>query len=64
MTYPEMNGKIVKFMRMNDSSMEHYAAERIEELERVLRDVKAYLELNNGEKRIIYKPVCDVLKLS
>lgn len=38
-TYPEMNAKIVGILRVSDSPVMLYAAQRIEELERFARRV-------------------------
>lgn len=41
-TYPEMNAKIVGILRIGDSQPDHYAAQRIEELEAELENAKRY----------------------
>ncbi|HIW33479.1 MAG TPA: hypothetical protein IAA29_11910 [Candidatus Paenibacillus intestinavium] len=43
-TYPEMNGKIVEYLRISDSPIDLYAAQRIVELEEQLE--QAQLEVN------------------
>ena len=39
-TYPEMNAKIVGLLRVSDSPVMLYAAQRIEELEQAIRDLE------------------------
>lgn len=41
-TYPEMNERIVGILRIGDSQPDHYAAQRIEELEAELEETKRY----------------------
>ncbi len=38
-THPEMNKKIVSLLRLNNSPMDLYAAQRIEELEKLVREI-------------------------
>lgn len=40
-THPEMNKKIVPLLRLNNSPMDLYAAQRIEELEELVREISA-----------------------
>lgn len=43
-TYPEMNREIKKLLRLGGSNSGLYAAQRIEELEREVERLEAYIE--------------------
>lgn len=43
-TYPEMNAKIVEYLRISDQGIDLYAAQRIEELESKVEEMQKTLE--------------------
>lgn len=48
-TYPEMNRKVVGILRVSDSPVMLYAAQRIEELEKALNDSLETLDEIKGQ---------------